>query len=240
MAELILTVPEIDKEKLQKVANEAAQKAFFTVVNDYYNEYKSPYQKKVREQLDKQEFSYALQLPDILSKINESLSAEIDRIANEAVAYTYLPLISRILIRIQKYLKWSEVLKMIISELEPEESEYADFLFSYTHDKLGWLNCKLNTPENVYEFTLHTTEYKPKPGSEIKYRLLCFPENKGLEKYRRKMVIRKDDVTIEMPFTPGIIQDKVMSIFMKLMLSNCEIDMDCDSFDDEMFPMEED
>jgi len=53
------------------------------------------------------------------------------------------------------------------------------------------------------------------------------------------MTIHKDDVKIEMPFTPNILSDKVLNLFFKIMLSECIIDVDVDSFDDDMFPEQE-
>ena len=244
MADLIFKTPEIDAEKLQAAANAAAEKAFLKEIEDYYNSYNSPYRKEVRKHLEAQKLSFPIELPDIVKKINESLSAEIDRIANEAVAMTYMDIVNRALVRIEKSVKMSDVLRMIFEEIRPDENEYDTFTFSYKKDKYeNWLRCDLTTPNGAYDFTLHTTGfYRSKEDEKelemakgIRYQLLNFPYTNG----KKQMVIYKDDVKIEMPFTPDIINDKVFLVFMKLMLSKCEIEMDCSSFPDDMFPTEE-
>ena len=225
-----LKQPKIDVEKIQEVANKAAEKAYLEEIEDYYTSYKSPYRKMIHAELEKQKFEWSMSLPDILEKINSSLSKQIDIIANNAIASSYIPMVNDALIGMDKNITMEYFLRVIIGELEPEQDQYDDFHFNYHKDGgYDWLNCELSTPDNCYEFTLHHKE-----GN--KYKLLSFPYNKYKTGYNSNMTIYKDDVKIEMPFTPGIIQDKVLKLFLKAMIGGSIIEMNCDSFNEDMFP----
>ena len=127
------------------------------------------------------------------------------------------------------------MLRKIIQELTPDKDKYQSFSFSYTKNKeYGWINCSLQTDENKYEFTLHSQEYKKETG---KYRMLSFPKTDY--KYSKDIKIYKDDVKIEVPFVPNIMHDKVLMIFMQLMLSDSVIELDCEDFEEDMFTEEE-
>lgn len=229
-----LKMPVIDIEKIQERANEAAEKAYLKEVEEYYTSYNSPYRKMVKEQLEKQDFKYNMKLPNILEKMNEGLSQEVDRMANNAIAMTYIPMISKVAIGLAKEMKWSEILKLIIEELEADADDYDSFIFSYEENvRHSWLNCELHTNENYYSFTLHTGSSK---GS---YQLLSFPYDKANNTSNTTMKVYKDDVKIEMPFVSNILQDKVLEVFFKMMISNTHVEMDCNSFEEDMFPQQE-
>lgn len=230
--------PKIDIKKIEEAANAAAEKAYLKEIEDYYTGYGSPYREMIQEGLKTQKFKYPLELPNILEKINSSLSAEVDKIANTAIANSYIPMVSDALVGMKKNLKLSELLKKVIEEIEPDEEETDDFSFSYTKDKNhGWLNCSLVVPNNFYEFTLHTVYEK---GNEHKYQALGFPHNKSKSGYgNNTMKVYKDDIKIEMPFTPNILEDKVLRIFFKMMITNTFIELDVDDFQEDMFPERE-
>ena len=230
--------PQIDVKKIQETANAAAEKAYLKEIEDYYTGYGSPYREMIKESLKKQELKRNLELPEILDKINSALKDEVDRIANNAIAASYIPMVSDALVGMEKHLKMSQFLKMIIEELNPDSDEVDDFSFSYErHSDHKWLNCELSTPDNHYEFTLHQVWTK---GFEDKYQALMFPHNKAKSGYgNNTMKIYKDDVKIEMPFTPNILEDKVLKLFFKMMITNSYIDMDVRDFDEEWFPVNE-
>ena len=238
-----LEQPKINIEDIQKRANEAAQKAYLSEIDSYYTDYSSAFKKMIKAELEKQEFKYNMELPNILGKLNDALSDEVDRIANNAIAMTYIPMISNALVDIDKEITLTWFLKEVIKELEPDSDTFDEFYFeaekSNGHD---WLNCTLNTPDSHYDFTLHTKSYygeeKDKHNGKA-YQLLSFPTNKQKQGYGSNMVVYKDDVKIEMPFTRNILQDKVLTIFFKMMLSGSTIVVDCNGFDEDMFPEDE-
>lgn len=235
-----LEQPKIDIKLIQEKANAAAEKAYLKEIEEYYTSYSSPYRKLIETELKKQKFSYGMELPNVMAKINDALSKEVDIIANNAIANSYIPMVSDSLIGLDKEITLSYLLKKIIEELEPERDVFDEFTFSFEKDKnpsYGWLNCFLYTSKSDYEFTLHTATTKE--GDKQKYQLLSFPFNKAKTGYNSNMTVYKEDIKIEMPFTPNILQDKVLNLFFKMMLSGSKITMDCDGFDEDMFPERE-
>ncbi len=228
-----LEQPKIDIKLIQEKANSAAEKAYLSAIEDYYTSYSSPYKEMIKEELKKQEFKWSMDLPNIMSRINKALSEEVDMIANNAIASSYIPIVSEALVGYKKQLKLSDILKDIVESTEPEEDVFDEFNLHISKSNHGWLNLNLSIPESYYEITLHT-------ASENKYQLLSMPSNsfkKGGS--NKKMTIFKDDVKIELPFTENILHDKVINIFFKMMLGKCEIEIDCDNFTDDMFPEDE-
>lgn len=225
-----LETPTIDVEKLQNKANEAAEAAYLKCIQDYYTGYNSPFKKKIEAELSEKSISWTMELPDIVARINEALSNEIDAIANRAVAESYIPYMSEMLTRVDKYIDLSTILKEIVDELKDEDCDEHDFSFkSYEEDsEYGWLRCELTTPHCNYEFTLHT-------GDDGRYQILSFPYKIDLHHKRSTMTIKRDDVSIEMPFTTDILKDKVMRLFMNLMLSKSQIKMDSEVIREEWF-----
>lgn len=231
-----LETPKINIEEIQKRANEAAEKAYLKEIESYYTDYNSPYRKMISKELKKQKFSYPLYLPEIIQVLNKAIIQETDKIANHAIAMTFLPMLTYAFTHMEKFVKMSDILKEIISEIDPESEDYESFYFNYSKDsQYDWLNCELTTPKNHYEFTLHLVS-ESKNDETKRYQLLSFPYNSYKKGYNSNMKIRKDDIEIEMPFTPNVLQDEVLTIFFKMMLSKCKITMDCNDFDDWMFP----
>lgn len=233
-----LEQPKIDVKLIQEAANKAAEKAYLKEIEDYYTSYSSPFRKLIKKELEKQELSYPLELPNILETLNDSLKQEVDLIANNAIANTYVPMIGSALVGLPKEMKLYDILKLVIQEIEPDREDFDDFEFSWNkHEKYEWLQCYLRTPKNTYDLTLHHSTFD---GSDNKYRLLGFPYGTKSDTYaKQKMTVIKDDVKIEMPFTPNILNDKVLKICFKLMLGSTEIEMNCDGFDEGMFPEED-
>lgn len=223
-----------DNKKILEVAKAAAEKAYLKEIEDYYTSWDSPFRKKIKTELDKIEFHWSLDLPNFLNKINEALKSEIDKIANNAIANTYIPLLSEATVGLDKNMNFSELLKLIIKELEPDTDEFDSYYVSVNkNDRHGWLNCDLTTDQNTYSFTLHTVL-----NNKNKYQLLSFPYSSNTDFTNKKMALIKDDVKIEMPYYSNISSDKVLMIFFKMMLSNTHITMDCDGFNEEMLPRE--
>jgi hypothetical protein len=93
-------IPVIDFNVLQQKANEAAMNGAIKTIEEFYTKWDSPYRKMVQEALNKTTIGEGiggLELPDVVSLINNSLSKEIDHIANTALAKTWLPPCSRVL-----------------------------------------------------------------------------------------------------------------------------------------------
>lgn len=55
MSDNIIKLPELDAERLNEAAKEAAMKGALECINEYYTGYKSPFKKAITEELEKQE-----------------------------------------------------------------------------------------------------------------------------------------------------------------------------------------
>jgi len=218
--------PKIDQNKIQDAANEAAEKAFIKTIEGYYSGYDSPYKKALQEELKKQETTFSFTLPNVMAKINDALTNEVDAITNAAIAQSYIPMVSSALVGIDKDQNMSDLLKALVEDINPDSEEYEEFEFSYEENLAHeWLNCEITTDEGNYEFTLH------KSYGKSTYQLLSLPGETYQRVPQKTMTIWKDEVKIEMPFTSNILRDKVMMMFSRILLSRCEITMDCGGFD---------
>lgn len=225
-------VPSLDMAVLQEKANEYAMKGCIESIKEYYSGYNSPFRKKIDEELKKQELSWALNLPDILGILNDSLSKEIDIIANTAISHTYIPMVKKILIRANPEVTFTDILKEFIECVEPEYSEDCEVSIE-NESKYGWLNIEITHKEHTYEMTFHEDSDSKKTENK-KYQLLSLPRNSF--NYKDKMNISFDNTKIEVPFSRDILKDKFTSYLATLVIANSKITMDTRSFDDDMFP----
>jgi hypothetical protein len=223
-------VPVLDSQVLQDKTNEYALKGAIDTIKEFYIGYNSPYCKAIRGQLNDMGITPNIDLPDIISIINDSLSREIDIMANETVAKSFLPLVRNLLIREDKEIFFSTILKKFIDSMDSDE--YRDYSISIEKSSYGWLNVKLICNKEVYEITLHVN-HKNKECNEIKYSILSLPYNMSIHK--QTMKISLDGATLEMPFIQHILQDSFISYIAKLVMFKSIITIDCEDFDEEMF-----
>jgi len=244
-----LEQPKIDVEKLQKKANEAAEKAYLNEIEEFYNSYNSPYRKAIKDELAKKGLNNDIELPDILGRINTALAEEMDRLANNALSETYIPILSNALDVLPKRMKMSGFLKKVIEDVFDKYDDSTgpeDYNFYVEKNKNhGWYNAVLVTPEHEYNITLHTawsTDLTDEERRSKKVFLYCatIPDQSYNNfKSPTKMTLYKDDVKLEMPFTHNIIQDKTLNVLFKLVLGKTIIELDTGCFDDDWFPQDE-
>jgi hypothetical protein len=229
-------LPVLDINLLQQKANEAALKGAMETIEDYYCKWSSPYRKGIEEELQKNKINFSFDLPDIVALINDSLSSEIDKIANKAIAETFIPLVRRALIREDKDIKFSKILNEFI------ESNYIDDNNDYrcevnVDDAHNWLNIELKADDKKYSFTLHQTyESKQNEDKNPKYHLLSLPRNYESRYYNEEqMELSIEGATLKMPFRRDALQDNFTAFMARLIIGDCEITMDTDDFDEDMF-----
>jgi hypothetical protein len=230
-------LPVLDTEVLQEKAQAAAMKGAISTIEDFYNKYDSPFKKMIEEELKKQEFGYFLQLPDILSLINESLSKQIDQIANAAVAKTYVPLVNQFLTRVEKDVKFSEVLKRFVKLFEYDDKGPYDFSCEVNEREYPyeWLDVTLSCEDQEFKFTLHKD--KVKDGEPQTHSLLSLPfGHKDHYDSRDKMILSLDGAKLELPFVRDILSNDFVSFCARLILCDSNIHMDTRDFEDWMFP----
>lgn len=227
--------PAIDLEILQKKANEYAMKGAEESIKEFYTGWNSPYRKALDEELKKQEIGTGLQLPDIIALINNTLSKAVDEIANTAIAKTFLPQVQRFLTRVDPEIKFSDILKEFIEEDE-HDIDRDSCECSITKDaKYGWLDIEISDSKRSYKFVLHE-DYEAKKEGITKYKALRLPSEFYSERYGEKMTLSVDGVKLELPFTRDVLKDGFVTHMARLVLCDSAITMDCDGFEDDMFP----
>lgn len=229
-------LPVLNAEVLQEKANEFAMKGATESIKEFYSGYNSPYRKAIDEQLKSSEINGSIQLPNIISLINESLSKEIDAIANNAVAKTFVPLVQRFLTREAKEIKFSEVLKTFVTETDGKDEE--DYYIEMDKDeKFGWYNIKITGNGKEYKLTMHE-DYDTRKEEVKKYNFLSLPYETSSYDRRSKdtMKLSIDGTTLELPFTRDVLSDPFVSYIARLVIAGSSITLDTKDFDESMFP----
>lgn len=228
-------LPVLDTEVLREKATEFAMKGAIESIKDFYSGYNSPFKKQIEEQLRGNEIGGTISLPDIIALINESLSKEIDVIANTAVSKTFIPLVQRFLIREEKEINFSTILKNFIEKTEAKT--YNEFEINIKESsEYKWLDIELTSDEKVYSLILHQ-DYNSRKEEIKKYQILGLPRDyNSKEKYGQTMKLSiENGVTLELPFTKNVLHDDFTAYIANLVIGKCLITMDCDDFDEEMF-----
>jgi hypothetical protein len=223
-------LPVLDLAVLQEKANEFAMKGAIEALKEYYSGYNSPYRKAIEEALIDKKFSYPLQLPDIITMLNEKLSDQIDAIANTALSQTYLPQVKEILLREESEMLFSEFLKKFVEFTEVKYYDDCDLRME-KNSQYGWYEIHLSTGEKTYDLTLHE-DYATKKEQVKKYHFLSIPSNGSTE----KMKISIDGAVAEIPFTRGLMKDNFIAFITRLVLSGTRFKIDTDYFHEDMFP----
>ena len=226
-------VPVIDPEVLQEKVNQAAMKGALSTIEEFYTGYNSPYKKAIKEDLESKEIRHSFDLPDIISTINDSLTSEIDRIANTAISKSFVPLVQRFLTRTDDEIKFSDILKEFI-ECSPESDRDYFEVNVKKHEKYSWLDINLSSEDKTYRLTLHS-DYKSEKEGIVKYILLSLPYTDNSRNQTMKLSV-ENGVTLELPFTRDILKDNFTSYLARLVMSGSLITMDVTDFEDWMFP----
>lgn len=227
-------VPVLDMAVLQEKANEYAMKGAIESIKEYYSGYNSPFRKKIDEDLKKQELGWSLELPDILALINESLTKEMEVIANTAVSHTYVPMVQNLLTRVNKEIRFSEILKEFIECVEPDHMHDCEVSVK-ENSSHGWLEVNIEHEKRSYELTLHKDHDSEKKG-EKKYYILSLPYNSFSDSRKDKMTFEMEGGKLEMPFQRDVLKDKFLSYIARVIICRSVITMDTREFDEDMFP----
>ena len=227
-----ITTPVLDMQELQIKANEAAMKGAISVINDFYNSYDSPYKKAIQEHMNGKGTSFAFEVPDIIAVLNDSITKEIDTLANAAIAKTFIPLVKDFLMRAPASILFSDILKKFIEE--QGNNDYYDYSVQVEkHSSYDWLSVVISCGKETYNLTLHQ-KWECKKEEQKKYKILGLPYTDS--KYHKTMKLQVDGgATLEMPFTTDILKDRFISYVANLVMSGSEITIDTTDFEDDMF-----
>lgn len=229
-------IPEINTEELQIAANKYAQEGAIKTIKDFYTGYNSPYIKALEQNLLNRGFDHAFTLPDVVANINEALSAEIDKIANAAVAKTFIPLVTKILTRADAEMKFSQILEKFIEHVRFEydsDQDSDDFDVEVEKDDKSFLRLVISNSDKRYEIGFYNEKTSKEESKDV-YTIYSLPKNHG--KSNQTMKIAIDNATLELPFTPGILYDDFIAFIAGLVMAQTKITFDVMDFNDDMFP----
>jgi hypothetical protein len=226
---------QVDSKVLQEKANEFAQKGAIKALEEYYTGYNSPYVKAIRDALDAKSISCMFDLPDIIGLINNHLSAEIDALANEAIAKTYIPMVREMLVREERAMTFSDFLRECIklSDMSTDIRYENSSLSCEKHQEHGWYSIRLSLGENNYSMTLHECIGKEEKGC---YQFLSLPNIHDDSYPRRVMSLKVEGAVLEIPFASGLLKDRVYSFIARLLLCKTLFKMDVTYLEEDMFP----
>lgn len=232
MSEITQILPVLDLKTLQDKANEHAMAGAIATIKEFYTGWNSPFRKSIEESLGETRINGVLNLPDIIGLINTSMSEEIDKIANAAIAESFIPLVKTFLLGIGKELKFSDILKEFI-DLN-YSSDYGDFnCYIEEQTVYEWLTVKISGDKKEYNITLHKDSDSKKQGLK-KYHILSLPYNQ--KTYNQTMKLKIENASLELPFTRDILQDRFVCYIGRIVMAGSIITMDVDGFESEMFP----
>lgn len=229
-------IPQLDMQKLQDEANKFAMQGAVKSIEEFYSGYNSPYRKALEEKLIKTEIGANFDLPNIIAAINDSLSKEIDAIANTAISKTFIPLVHKFLTREKKEINFSDVLKEFIEATDSKDMDDCSVEI-VKNDRHDWLDLTLyGCKEKQYRLTLHS-DYRSRQEQVKKYQFLSLPNN--YNDYKQTMKLSIEGGTLELPFTRDILHDDFVSYIARLIMAGSLITMDCTDFNEDMFPRED-
>lgn len=222
--------PVLDMNEIQKKANEFALKGAIECLKDYYTGYNSPFKKAIEEHLDKSRTSFCFTMPEIMGVINESLSSQIDIIANEAIAKSYVPLVRKFLTRGEEIVRVSDIVSAFKKQHEYDDDPIE---IDLSEDKgYGWYRMKLECGDEKCNITLHE-DSKNEKGQQF-YSMLGLPYEHKRGSYDRNMKNTLDEgASMEIPFTCGILHNDFLTYVANLVMFKTKIVIDKTYFDDE-------
>lgn len=235
-------LPVLDTVVLQEKANEYAMKGALDAIKEYYTGYNSPYKKALEEKLINKGVDNVIDVPDIIGILNQSITSEIDMIANNAVSKSFVPLVKKFLTRANAEIKLSDILKEFINysgyeydnELHPD-----DFYLEVKKDDGSFTYLVINNAKEKFE--LHFYLKSKKDELPKVYEIYTLPQvldsssrYSGLTS--QKMIVKLDGVSLELPFMPNVLSNEFMSYIARLVIANTKITFDIDNFDEDLFP----
>lgn len=235
--ETTIILPVLDTEKLQQKANEYAMQGALKTLEEYYTGYNSPYRKAIEEKLNQKGLAYNFELPDIIASLNESLSAEVEKLANTAITQSYLPMVKKFLTRAPEKMLFSEVLKEFINAVEPEDFDDLSIeMEQSTAHK--WYSIVIRHKDAEYHLTLYQNSSNKKEEKET-FKFLSLPnEYRGDigKSYRTVKITWPDGAAMEVPYTRAVLEDKFVAFIARLVMSETIITIDQTDFWEDMMP----
>ncbi len=238
-------LPVLDTDKLQQKANEAAHKGALSAIEEFYTGYNSPYKKAITENLVNKGVDTAMEIPDIIGVLNEAISKEIDMIANIAVSKTFVPMVKNFLTRADAEMKLSDILKEFIEATEYEDDDdhdKDDYSLEIKKDDGSFIHVVVSDGKMSYDIGFYIKTKKDDPikvGTIYTLPRLTNQADKYASITRTMKISLDGGATLELPFTPKVLEDNFMSFIARLIIAETKVTIDVDEFKDDMFPENE-
>lgn len=233
--EIKITAPVLDKNIIQKAAQEAATKAALREIEDYYYGFDSPYRKQLREYLQKNAPSARLELPKFAELLSKSLSAEIENIVNKKCVENFAQEIRRAF----SHLKEESDGTILLTTLAEDMMTYIDFddpehdnsfelevrNGSYSYLKDVYVTINEDDVEKKYKFTLMSN------GSDGTYSVLSMPytsNDNDLYTANKKITLKTEKCTISFPMFSGVSNDHTLLVLARCIMFDARIRIDQD------------
>jgi hypothetical protein len=238
-------LPVLNTELLQEKANEFAMKGALKALEDYYMGYNSPYKKAIEEHLVGKGVDRAIEIPDIIGILNQSISKEIDLIANNAVSKSFVPLVKNFLTRAEGETTLSKILMEFIKYTgyeHDDELHTEDYTFEFKKDEGSFVYLEISNGKIGFELYFYLKSKKDETPKVYEiYTLPYIKDNSNKYSYRepsssKNMKITLDGVTLELPFVPNVLEDNFRAYIAKMIIANTKITFDVTDFNDDMFP----
>ena len=233
--EIRITAPVLDKDIIQKAAQEAATKAALREIEDYYCGFDSPYRKQLREYLQKNASSTRLELPNFSELLSKSLSAEIENIVNKKCVESFAQEIRRAF----SHLKEESDGTILLTTLAEDMMTYIDFddsLYNNSFElevrdgscsylKDVYVTINEDDEEKKYKFTLMSN------GCDGTYRVLSMPytyDDNDLYTANKKITLKTENCTISFPMFSGVSNDHTLLVLARCIMFDAHIRIDQD------------
>ena len=231
----------LDKEALEKKANELAYKAAVSELEDFYTGYNSPFKKQLRESFNNKTISLSFEIPDILAVLNKEISKKADEIANTAIAKTFLPMATELFTRIESEINLSEMLKEFISQTSysyDDDISTDDFTLSIEQSYPD-SNClqEFNTLEISSNNKKYEVSIQIKETAENKkfFTVTSLPHQRTTHNRTMEFTL-ENGARLEMPFEQSILSDHFNMYLARLVIAKTRVFFDVDDFEEDLFP----
>lgn len=233
--EIKITAPVLDKDIIQKAAQEAATKAALREIEDYYCGFDSPYRKQLREYLQKNAPCARLELPNFSELLSKSLSAEIENIVNKKCVESFAQEIRRAF----SHLKEESDGTILLTTLAEDMMTYIDFADSFYNNSFElevrdgscsylkdvYVTINEDDEEKKYKFTLMSN------GSDGTYRVLSMPytsNDNDLYTANKKITLKTEKCTVSFPMFSGVSNDHTLLVLARCIMFDAHIRIDQD------------
>lgn len=236
-------IPVLDVKVLQEKTTEAAMAGAVKAINEYYTGYNSPFMKKIQGDLQGKVIGN-FELPDVLALINDGISKQIDAIANNAVAQSFVPMVTRLLTRMKNDVTTRDILEEFVKYKKDANSNFdiSDYECEIKRqESYSWHNMKIFQDGNeLYSITLHDPWDSEKKEGITSCKIFNLPYVMHGEMKQTMKLSVNDGVMLEMPFTTDVISNKFMSYIARIIISGVRVKITSTDFDEDMAGVEHD